>query len=87
MTVPRSSGRAALTSKLVGVPTAPTTGKGPEEWHGQFEDATPEHILEVGEATLILPSGEQGEIVITEYAYRLTGSGRGAFEGRGPVPA
>jgi hypothetical protein len=62
-------------------------GKGPEEWHGQFEDATPEHILEVGEATLILPSGEQGEIVITEYAYRLTGSGRGTFEGRGPVPA
>jgi hypothetical protein len=36
---------------------------------------------------LILPSGEQGEIVITEYAYRLTGSGRGTFEGRGRVPA
>ena len=59
----------------------------PEGWRGEFEDATPEHILEVGEAQLILPSGEQGEIVITEYAYRLTGSGRGTFEGSGPVPA
>src|SRR4051812_5549264 len=62
-------------------------GMEPEGWHGEFEDATPEHILEVGEAMLILPSGEQGEIVIPEYAYRLPGSGRGPFGGRGPVPA
>jgi hypothetical protein len=60
---------------------------GPEGWRGEFEDPTPEHILEVGEALLILPSGEEGEILITEYAYRLTGSGRGTFEGSGPVPA
>ena len=58
-----------------------------EEWQGEFEDPTPEHILEVGEALLILPSGEQGTIIITEYAYRLTGSGRGTFQGTGPAPA
>ena len=33
-----------------------------KEWQGEFEDPTPEHILEVGEALLILPSGEQGTI-------------------------
>ncbi len=66
-----------------------TRGRGMEqkEWQGEFEDPTPEHILEVGEALLILPSGEQGTIIITEYAYRLTGSGRGTFQGTGPAPA
>ena len=64
-------------------------GEGTEqtEWQGQFEDPTPEHVLEVGEATLILPTGEEGTIIITEYAYALTSPGRGTFQGTGPAPA
>ena len=57
-----------------------------KEWSGEFEDPTPEHVLEVGDAILILPSGEEGRIIITEYAYRLTSIGRGTFQGTGPSP-
>jgi len=56
-------------------------------WRGQFDDPTPEHALEPGEALLILPSGEQGNIIITEYSYRLVGAGYGTFDGTGPPPS
>jgi hypothetical protein len=62
-------------------------GQSEKEWSGEFEDPTPEHLLEVGDALLILPSGEEGRIIITEYAYRLASVGRGTFEGTGPSPA
>lgn len=71
----------------VGRCTYETTGGGLARWHGQFEDPMPEHILEPGEALLILPSGAEGEINITEYQYRLTGDGRGTFIGTGARPS
>jgi hypothetical protein len=56
------------------------------EWRGHCENP-PEHLPEVGEANLVLPSGEEGSVVITGYAYRLAGAGRGAFIGSGPTPS
>lgn len=66
--------------------TTQTHELGLNEWRGHFENP-PELIPEVGEAILVLPSGEEGRIVITEYVYRLAGVGRGTFIGSGPAPS
>jgi hypothetical protein len=66
--------------------TTQTHELGLNEWRGHFENP-PEYVPEVGEAILVLPSGEEGKVVITEYVYRLAGVGRGTFVGSGPAPS
>ena len=66
--------------------TTQTHEFGANEWRGRFENPRG-HIPEVGEAILVLPSGEEGTVVITEYLYKLEGVGRGTFVGSGPAPS
>jgi hypothetical protein len=55
-------------------------------WGGTFSHPDSAHVLDAGNASLILPMGERGAVILNHVTYAATGSS-GTFVGTGPPPS
>ena len=61
--------------------------EGLKSWEGTWWDPEPQYTLDLDEATIRLPNGREGHIIIGDMQVRMPGGEHGTLRGSGALPA